>query len=250
MPYRRPYRPRPYRRRRTVPRKKTVYSNARRVRSLERRVSTLAKHDKTWGTYKRSASLSLGQPYYTVNLMDPAHWSAIFGNPTNVENTDNFHFNSITTNLSIVPNNEAGLIDITVFLVSARKANARKVLQETSGATNLSPTLDYCQDAYGTGTVLNLDRWKIHASRKCFTRITMGTQEPAIPTPTRRMTFRTSWKVPLKSATGNWKNTITSVDDINAHSQLFLIIFNNNSTLNLASPIAYFNTLYSGYTLT
>lgn len=250
MPYRRPYRARPrrsrpYRRRVAASRRPT----ARRVQSLERRVTSLAKHDKVWGTYRFTQGLNLSSPYYTVNLMDPNNWGACFGNPDIVENTNQFNLNSITLKMSITPGNEAGLIDMTIFIISAQKENARKVVHETGGATNLTSTLDYIQDSYGTGTMLNLSRWKVHAMRKVYTRITMGTQEPAIPSPTRRLTFRIPWKVPMKSGTGNWKNTITSVDDVNSHRQLFLLAFNNNSGLNLGYPALYFNALYSGYAI-
>lgn len=250
MPYRKSYR-RPVRRtRRPVRfRKKTVYNNAKRVKSLENKVRTLTKHEKVWGTYKYAVSYSLTSPFQTIKLMDPSVWGATFGNPSIVENTNQFNLNSITLNMSITPGNEMGLIDMTIFIVSARKENAAKVLQESSSATSLISNTDYIQDSYGTGTILNLDRWKVHAMRKVYTRKYYDGEGDEIPTPTRRLTFKIPWKTPLKSGTGNWRSTITALADINPSRQLYVLVFNNNSGLNLGFPSVYTNTLYSGYAI-
>lgn len=251
MPAYRKYSRRPIRRARrsTRPVKKTVYSNAKRVKSLESKVKVLTRHEKVWGTYKYTSSTNLSSVYNTIKIMDPSLWGATFGNPSIVENTNQFNLNSITMNMSIVPGNEQGLIDMTVFIISARRENAAKVLQESSSATSLVANTDYIQDSYGTGTILNLDRWKIHAMRKVYTRIEYDGEGDSIPTPTRRLTFKIPWKTPLKSGTGDWRSTITGLSDINPRSQLYAVIFNNNSALNLGFPAVYFNTLYSGYAI-
>lgn len=234
----------PRRRTRRVVRRKAPAS--KRVRTLERRVNTLAKA-KVWGTYKLTGSTNVTAPYYHLRLIDVSQWATAFANSDLVENVSQFNLTSVNLNLSIVPNSENGMIDFTVFVCSPRRENARKVIFETAGGSALVAGRDYIQDSYGTGTLMNQERWKVHRVKKCFTRIEFGTQEPAAPTPTRKIHMKMPWRVPFKSATGNWRADFLNREDVNAVSHLQLFVFNNNSGLNLAYPSVYHNILYTGH---
>ena len=243
------------RRRSKFPRKVGAYAQRSQITALTKRVNSLQRQDvkqRVYGHYKYSDTVGVSADYHVSPLVQPQYWSSVFGNPSLVENTDNFRLTSCNVSVTIIPNNESPPIDFTVFIVKAHPDTARKLMNETNFMSSLSENVDYILDDYGTGAMLNLSRFRILAKKRMFTQRYFTGAEGILsdgqnPSRTQRWMKKIKCYNTLSSATGNWKSSVNNINDINSKDLIFVLTFNNNDTVATGSPSLYVTALFTGY---
>jgi hypothetical protein len=142
----------------------------------------------------------------------------------------------------IEPANEEDLIDMTMFIVSLKRDNARKVHVETTNMQQLIENTDYVTES--GKALLNFGRYNVHMVKRLQT-FTDSTGDPQSRGFTRGY-FKKRLNWTLRSASGDWSSSIQDTE-WPLDKRLYIIIFNNNSSLDAETPTLSLVSLWSGF---
>lgn len=213
---------------------------ARSVRRLYRRVATSGQTLNTSSIWQQT----LTSDYNAYNLTSYSNQALIFGTAADDTNDNSIRHVSFGMDVLIDANTEDDNIRYSVFLVSL-KDEAAQAVNFSTGAITLSSNIHY-QFVNGQ-TLLNKKYFKIHKYKRLIT----GNYGTALGLPSSssgpsRNEHRFYWKLKLgtkpKNPVGNW-NAMPCPRD--PSQNYFLIVFNDNSPLDLENPLISMNCIHT-----
>jgi len=251
------YRRKPvYRRRRKLTANRVIRgsSSARtqkaQIATLARKTNRLSKaisQDRIYGQFVTNvANRTMSSPYLITDITpNLSQRTAVFNDQTAVTNAKGFKFTKLNMDYLVQPYNESSVIDMTMFLVSLQPEVAKKVHIETTLMTVLTAAEDYVATSVPSFAMMNKGRFKVHYVKRLQTFENYTDNTPQ----TRgfhRGYIKRSLNDKIINETGNW----TLVDDTEhpLTARYFLIVFNNNSAVDLEHPTITYNALWSGHT--
>lgn len=173
--------------------------------------------------------------------------------------------NTQWVDLSITGGNEPSPLYFTAFLVQLQEDTATQVYQETNNMTALTQNADYCapQQAAapalesGYGPYLNSDRFKILKRMEFSTMGATigwpggppgGNVGPGLGAALRRTQFKINYGNTTFKSTGEGAQLQTMpYAEIDPKHKRFLILFSDNSSLDLQFPNVAMSSLITGY---
>jgi len=210
--------------------KAQIMSLSNKVNKLSKRVSNTSEQVFYQTTWDQTVSAN----YAIFPLVKPASWTNVFGQSDNVTESRKLTIRKMNLDFDVTPYTEGAEVDFTVFLASAKN---NKVFRETNGMTSiLQGNDDY---AFTNGmALLNPKRFNIHKAWRLKTSgiytdlngtTTLNTLQSA-----RRYT-KMYMNHTLKNAQGSPWTSIADLE-IPISTSYTLIVFNNNSAVDLESP--------------
>lgn len=208
------------------------------------RINKAIKEERTYSQFMNTKYINMSSSYALAEISPlQANRTKVFNDPTAVGNKSWFRFTKCNMDFQVIPANENSPIDMTMFVVSYKKENARKVNSETSTMTQMIAEIDYV--AQNGKAMLNMGRFNIHYVKRLQTFETTQDGDQQTRGFTRGYFKKAvNWKV--QSATGDWDTTIQDIE-WPLDKRLFVVVFNNNSSLDAASPQFRAITLWTGY---
>ena len=171
--------------------------------------------------------------------------TAVFNDQSAVSNAKGFKFTKLNMDFLVQPYTESSVIDMTMFIVSLQPDVAKKVHIETSLMTSLTTAVDYVATASPSFAMVNKGRFKVHYVKRLqtFENYTDGSPQ------TRgfhRGYIKRRLNDKIINETGNW----VAVDDteVPLTARYFVLLFNNNSAVDVQYPSFTYNCLWSGHT--
>lgn len=231
--------------RKKVYRKKTTKKGVGTLGKLIKKVNKIGKLAKagvqTIFTQSDVAS-GLVAPYSVLNLSQYSAFAPIFGSdPTDYQKVNKWLHKSQTIDMSLNASNEMANIELSMYIVTL-KDEANKIYNKTTGALTLVAGQDYVMSgANFIQTILNPKvfnvKWKKH--------LLIGNNNTALinssgvgPRMYKRFHKKFMVNSHIKNLYGNVFDLTCSQDP---SKQRFLIIFNDNSALDLEHPVIVFN---------
>lgn len=174
---------------------------------------------------------------YTMQTITPKFsWSEVFGTNENLAESGTLVVDSMHMEYAVLPNTEEALCDITVTVVTPK---SRKVYEETSGMTLFVQHTDY---VYYSGLALwNLNRFKVHHYKRTQTvmqqSVTTDTETGSYTPLIQRNNInriKLSLNHKIKNTLGAWGDV--AQDELPYYMHTVLVVFNNNSALDVNYP--------------
>lgn len=227
----------------------SALTQKRQIAQLARKTNSLQKslgQSRVYGQFVRQAtSATVSQPYRIIDF-HPRVGSRIpvFNDQNAIDNAKGFKFTKFNLDYLIQPATEETAIDMTVFIVSYQPQVAKKVHQETSLMTTLISGDDYYSVA-GSLTMMNSKRFKIHYVKRLrtFADLTDGTPQSR---GFHRGYIKRKCNMNVINECGNWVSVQDS--EYPLEDRIYMVVFNNNSGVDLEHPTVSFNCLWSGHT--
>lgn len=225
-----------------------LQSLAKAVAGLQRKV----RGQHQFLSYVQGATQSnLSTPFNAINLCDFSAMTGMFGSSADDETDNKIIHQSFGidgyVSLENLLNNEEDSVTITMFLVSL-KDQIGGAFNPSTGALTLSNTVHYySQDGL---TMLNKRIFNIHkVKRRVITNHGTALAQPSAQTQ-GGTDFRFYWKWSPRSTilnpTGDWKSLASGLDPSKSY---YLLIFNNNSVVDLESPCITYNIVHTMKTI-
>lgn len=225
--------------------RKQILELKRNQDGLKRKVNMRNMH----GIFNKNHDVAVTSNYVHMQLLLPTSqpgesaMAQVFQTDSSILSRQTFLVKSIKCIYKVYPNNEEEPVDCTVTCIAPK---SRKILNETysplTGALSLVQGTDY---VINNGlTLVNKQRWTLHHYRRTMTvgqDGDLGTQFP-IRSNSGSFTIKKDWK--LYNRTGNFDDIPSN--DLPAHQRVFLVVFNNNSGVDLEWPKFKHNTLIQG----
>ena len=234
-PYRRPHRP---------SQSKKLYTLTKRVNKIQykQRLRTLPL------LFKKNDDFNLSTHFVDKLMIAPTGvpghtaWTQVFGANANASESRCLTIKSLHMKYELTAGDEESLINHTIVMITPR---SRKVLRETfseaTGALSLTQDQDYILE--NGMAIINKLRWNIKYYRRHMT----VQQPPAgsdITYPIKNnmgsMNIKCNYKI--KNTQGAWTDVTTH--ELPYYARLFLVCFNNNSSIDLEYPTFAHTTLY------
>lgn len=245
--------------------KKSVRASGANMYRLQKQVKSLVKKEKLNHQYLNFNQYGSGGaiiPYNYYNLSDFNSMSAfpIFGTGGNdLEGNQIKHLSMgmhIECNLENIGGvSEEGTIQFSCFIVSLKdEANNGVLFNANTGQLLLNPGTDYVYNLVGGGAggmvMLNKKKFNIH-KRKYFT---LSNHETALSSPSAQTQYGTNhrwyWKQRvnkvIRNPAGDWSALHSALDP---SKNYYLLIFNDNATIDLESPQIQYNIVHTFQTL-
>ena len=223
-----------------VPSNKTVKAQ---VAKLTKTVAALKKTSveqvTTFSQYAANENLTAN--YNVHNLSRIYNYcNPIFGsNAADLQDVGKAYLNSKDIYVSIQQSSEPNLVKMTMYLCSLKDQGATTTLFDPASRQLVlsSGGVNYAQGADATQAVLNPKAFTVHAVRR-FTMGYEGAAGPAADTYSQRrfkFTIKPKQKM-IENATGNVFNNSDFSSPIDPSQNYFLIVFNDNSLVDLEYP--------------
>lgn len=228
--------------------KKSNLSLTTKVARIQKQLKVGYTKQFLYGNYDSGSSLAY--PYYAVNLMNLNTLAPCFGTAaSDYNNLNKFRHKSMKLDMYLSMDDEMSNVILTCFVVSLHKNTA--LYTRGTGALTLTSGVDYINNALVASdyaqTWINPKQFKIHWAK----RLILGNNGVAAngPSGTGNTAVRNSYRKILKIKTDTMitnpdGNVIDLYANPNASQQYYLIVFNNNSTLDFEYPFLHMNVLH------
>lgn len=216
---------------------------AKSVRSLQRYV----KKDQEYLNYAQTwASQGVSSTYTAFHLNDFSSWGRIFGTTSNDDAENGVIWKSSGIDMKFTTGNEPANVNFTVMLLQC-KDTAKSLIGSTGALTLTNGDTHYTQSGL---TMVNKRFFNILKIR----RFSLGNNGQVASTSTAQTQFGTDRRFYMKispnkkivNPTGDWKNLTQSPD---SSGNYYLVVFNDNSSLDLESPDLTMNVVHTVQTL-
>lgn len=234
--------------------KKSSKKPTSRIARLEKSVKAINKRSKHFCQFKKAiAAQNLVHPCNVLQLMNPAQWSHVFDTDLNLAEVDDMFIRSIGMDIFIKNANEDDHMMYEAYLVSLREENATKAIvdlgEDLSGLSSSVTSENKYWTANGYDQhLLNKKFFRIHKMKRFNLAETLTTGQTS--TNLHDQEKRWYWKLPLnglKLSSGNESFADLTGADIPAHKRYYVVVFNNNSILDLEYPDISINSLITGF---
>lgn len=221
------------------------------IKSVDKRLRRLEKKDRDQHQYlnyvQGATQTNITQPFTGINLCDFNSMTAMFGAGADDETDQKIIHSSFGIDgyisLENLINDEENTIQLTMFLVSLKDQIGSAFNPATSALTLSNTVHYYSQDGL---TMLNKKVFNIHKVK----RLSLTNHNKALADPSAQTQHGTDYRFYWKwrpnqyitNPLGNWKSLGSGVDPSKTY---YLLIFNNNSTLDLESPAFTYNVVHT-----
>lgn len=228
----------------TKPRRTTaVQQLAKQVLTLKRqfkRDQEYLNYAQTWSDYNLSSG------YNALHLNDFSTWARIFGTSANDDTQNGCIWKSTGLDMKFDIGNEPANVNFTVMLLHCK--DTAKGLISAAGVLSLT-----AGDAYYTQSGLTMVNKKYFNILK-IKRFSLGNNGQSAATSTAQTQFGTDRRYYMKfrpnkkiiNPNGDWKNLAQSLDP---SGNYYLVVFNDNSALDLEYPHITMNAVHTVQTL-
>ena len=231
---------------RTTKNKGAIIRLQKRVNKIayKQRERTLPLMFSKQDDYNLASSYNIRQLFVPKNIVGSSGWFKVFGSNANAEESRVLKVNSVNIQYQLYPSSEESLVDHTVMILTPK---SKKVFDEVfnpiTGAITLTNDTDYVM-IQGVA-LINKQRFKIHHYKRNMTVMQdggSGTQDLAYPIPMNmcKVNLKLGWKV--KNTLGPWTDVDTN--SLPHWMRLFMVVFNNNSALDLEYPALKYTALF------
>ena len=216
---------------------------AKKVATLARQVKKLNKvsYEKVNTVSQYAAGDNLTSSYNAYNCSRIYNYCfPVFGTSgTEISEVNKAYLNSKDIFVSIRQAGEPNLVRCSMFLVSLKDQGATStIFDPASRQLVLSQPTDYTpSSAYAEQILMNSKEFTVHATRR-FTMGYEGSAGPAADTYSqRRFHFKISPKQKLiENPAGNFFNNSSFSSPMDPSQNYFIVIFNDNASLDLEFP--------------
>lgn len=221
-----------------VARRRPTASNQKsQIMSLSKRVNTLSRKVNSGIEqvfYQTTWDQTVSSNYAIFPLVKPASWTNVFGQSDNVTESRKLTIKKMNLDFDVTPYTEGAEVDFTVFLASCKN---NKSFRETNGMTTIAIGNDDYVINNGLA-LLNPKRFNIHKAWRLKTSgvytdlngtTTLNTLQSA------RRYHKMYMNHQLRNAQGAPWTSIAD-NEIPIGASYALIVFNNNSAVDLESP--------------
>ncbi len=232
--------------------KPTAQAQKQQIVALADQVSTLRRvqrQGRQISQYQLDYSTTVSADYAVIDYVAPTTWTSVFADPPVMADACRVGLKNVKCDMLFTCNTEAAAIQFTCFLVTLKSDTADQLLSLAGSALGgLVAGRDYNKVATYPGLVhLNEQFFNIKKSW----RFTIGQQlrGPAVlPTHNmsdtqKRIHFDISYNRQLNSGRLPWQTGLTS-DRVSSQSKLYMLMFNDNSIVDLQSPLVSANTVF------
>lgn len=250
MPYGNRYRY-PRRGNRRYPRKPTRATTGKKVYTLTKKVNKLAYRQQTRTLplmFKKNDDFNLSTHYVDRLMVTPTGvpghtaWTQVFGASANASESRNLCIKSLHMKYELTAGDEESLINHTIVMITPKSRKVlRETFNETTGALSLTSDQDYILE--NGMAILNKARWHIRYYKRHMT----VQQPPAgsdITYPIKEnmgsINLKLNWSI--KNTQGPWTDVTTH--ELPYYMRMFLVCYNNNSSIDLEYPTFAHTTLY------
>lgn len=201
------------------------------------------------GIFNKNHDIAVTSNYVHCQLLLPTSqpgesaMSQVFQTDTSILSRQTFLVKNIKCMYRLYPNNEEEPVECTVTCIAPK---SRKILNEVysslTGALSLVSGTDY---VINNGVVLlNLQRFHLYHYKRTMTVGQDGPEGQQFPIASNRggFTIRKNWKI--YNRTGNWDDVPTN--DLPYYMRVFVVVFNNNSSVDIEWPKFAQNTIIQG----
>lgn len=216
---------------------------ARSVRTLQRAF----KKDQEYLNYAQTwVNQGVSSTYTAFHLNDFSSWGRIFGTTANDDVDNTIIWKSSGIDMKFTTGNEPANVDFTVMLLHC-KDTAKALIGSTGALTLTNGDTHYTQSGL---TMVNKKFFNILKIK----RFSLGNNGQSSATSTAQTQFGTDRRFYMKirpnkkitNPTGDWKNLTQSLDP---SGNYYLVVFNDNSALDLESPDITMNAVHTVQTV-
>lgn len=216
---------------------------AKSVRAIQRRFQRdqeYLNYTQTWQDYNVSST------YTALHLNDFSTWARIFGTTANDDTQNACIWKSSGLDMKFDTGNENANVNFTVMLLRCKPSakgliNASGVLTMTSGDTHYTASgLTMVNKRYFT--ILKIKRFSLGNNGQTAAQSTAQTQFGT----DRRFYMKLRPNKKITNPNGDWKNLSQCLDP---SGNYYLVVFNDNSSLDLESPHITMNVVHTVQTL-
>lgn len=216
---------------------------ARSVRTIQRYI----KKDQEYLNYSQTwVNQSVSSTYTAFHLNDFSSWGRIFGTTANDDTGNGVIWKSSGLDMKFTTGNEPANVNFTVMLLHC-KDTAKSLIGSGGALTLTNGDTHYTQSGL---TMVNKKFFNILRIK----RFSLGNNGQVASTATAQTQFGTDRRFYMKispnkkiiNPTGDWKNLTQSLDP---SGNYYLVVFNDNSALDLESPDMTMNAVHTVQTL-
>lgn len=225
----------------------SVQALAKAVKSIQRSMRTRTEYLN----YRVSDNFGIVGDYSAISLSNYSGWTDIFGSAANDDTQNKMIHKSFGMDcyLSLENTiNEPDTTQFTIFLVSLKDNIGSNAFNSSTGALSLSSGVHYSIN--GGLALLNKKCFSIHATKRCVltnhgTALTAPSAQTQSGTDKR---FYMKWRpnAMITNTQGDWKSLACSPDP---SKQYFLLIFSDNSAVDLQNPKFSYNVVHTVQTV-
>lgn len=221
------------------------------IRTLAKAVSNIQRSMRVkceYLNYRQYGSPGVSGDYYALNLCDYLNMDRIFGTAADDDTDNRVIHKSIGMDMYLTLENtvnEPDSTQFTIFLVTLKDIIG-SAFDSSTGALTLTAGIHYV--ITGGQVLLNKKLFRIHKiKRTVLTNHGTSLANPSAQTQ-GGSDWRGYWKFSPNTmitnaiSTSNWKGLRSGIDPSKTH---YLLVFNNNSTVDLQNPVFQFNVVHT-----
>lgn len=212
--------------------KEQILDIGKRLTKVERQEQQTIERAQFYQAFDKNMSTI----YTKQNITPKFSWTEVFGANENLAESGTLVVDSMHMEYAVLPNTEEALCDITVTVVTPK---SQKVYEETTGMTLFIQNTDY---VYYDGLVLwNLKRFKLHHYKRTQTvmqqNVTTDTETGSYTPLIQKNNIgrcKMNLNHKIKNTLGPWGDV--AQDELPYYMHTVLVVFNNNSALDVNYP--------------
>lgn len=202
---------------------------------------TMARVGRQVSQYQYVYDYNLSADYGYFDIIQPDQWTNIFADPTSVENACRVKMQSVKFDMLFTCNTEQSPITFSCFLVTLKPDTADQLMSIAgSDLSGLVSGAHYAKTAALSGLVhLNeqffttLKHWQFTLTEQMYG--SAGDPSKEASKTWKRISFKQLFYRRLWSGRNGWRTALTS-DRVNSACKLYMLMFNDNSALDIESP--------------
>jgi len=223
------------------PQKKQSYAKLSKAIKVLEKKQKMETQQLNYGNVVTPTNLSAN--FDQFHLTNTNNWNVIFGTDAEDSDSPKVVYKGLVMDILVTSNNEPAQIQFTCFLVSLTDLIGSNWNVNT-GALTLVANFHY--SIQGGMVLLNKKCFNIHKTK----RFVLGNNGTALANPSaqtqygtdRRFTWKLSRNHNFVNPYGNWKPLQAVLDP---SKNLYLLIFNDNSALDLENPQVQYNIVHT-----
>lgn len=227
----------------TKPRKQYKAKSYKTLSTRMKKLEAIQKQDKVYLNYGNVVNQNLAGNVEVFHLTNTASWNVIFGTDAQDADNNKVIYKGLGMDLYFNSANEPANITFTCFLVSLTDLIGVNFNVNTG---NLSLVNNFHYTIQGAQVLLNKKCFKIHKVK----RFTLGNNNTALSAPSAQKQYGTDYRFYWKCSKnqvfmnpyGDWKPINAQLDP---NKNMYLLVFNDNSALDLESPTLQYNVVHT-----
>lgn len=198
--------------------------------------------------YQSTFASAVNADFASYDIVVPTAWTNVFADPDAIENATRVTMQHLKFDMLFTCNTEQGPTQFSCFLVTLKPDTADQVLSIAgSSLTGLVSGAHYAKGTTYSGLVhINEQfftirkQWRFVVTSEMMDTGAAPSKEASQSM--KRISFNFPFRRSLHSGRNAWRTALTS-DRVASSAKLYLLMFNDNSALDLESPYVSVNTI-------